>query len=169
MQKQLDRKLDEYKYANEFKAYLNSDRRRKRRLEEDDEKKLQPPKMKRLPEDDTLYDKFNKEYHTRYIRPITYRFNEDSYMKYQIDFSESIFPLGAAPVMDLYDWKVVFLQKNLRKGIDLEKLGRSAYFDAESASENFEALLEKNQDVKTTSRKLNKKKLTKKQQKKRKH
>ncbi len=50
------------------------------------QKKAVKSTFKELDEEENVFNSFNKEYRTSYIRPLTYKYNEDSNIIHHINF-----------------------------------------------------------------------------------
>ena len=89
-------------------------------------------------QDETVNEisKFNEEFKTALIRPITYSFEEDLTIKHIINFDESILSQGLDKVFDIMKFK--FIMKP--KGIDFHAYGKSASINKDSAIDAFTKL-----------------------------
>ena len=80
--------------------------------------------------------KLNTEYKTSFIRPLDYKYNEDTTISLNVNYDESVMVLGESPIYDLTDFEGI-LSLN---GIDFQSQGFVALTDNETAKRVFELL-----------------------------
>ena len=69
--------------------------------------------VEHLDEDVSEITEFNKQFKTALVRPISYSFNEDFDIKYNINFDESIFAMGLERVYTLADFRTVIRRNGI--------------------------------------------------------
>jgi len=92
--------------------------------------------VKKQDENVNEISKFNEEFKTALIRPITYIFDEDLTIKHTINFDESVLEPGLDKVFDIMKYKVIMR----KKGIDFHAYGKSASIKKDSAIDAFAKL-----------------------------
>lgn len=92
--------------------------------------------VKKQDENVNEISKFNEEFKTALIRPITYSFEEDLTIKHIINFDESVLEPGLDKVFDLMKFKFVMKPK----GVDFHAYGKSAGINKDSAIDAFSKL-----------------------------
>lgn len=100
------------------------------------EKKKKKSNVKKQDEDVNEISKFNEEFKTALVRPITYKFEEDLTIKHIINFDESILVPGLEKTYDIMKFK---FNMN-RRGINFYNYGRSASITRDSAIDAFTKL-----------------------------
>jgi len=131
----------EYKETlDKAKVDVFSSAKRKRVLGE----VLKRSPYKKLKEDISELNRFNKTFRTSLLKPISYRFKEDLSIKVKVNYDEPIVPNGVEAIYDVNDFISVF-NKN---GVHFYRYGESASFDRETASEVFENITEPEEEFK---------------------
>lgn len=85
--------------------------------------------------------RLNSETLTSFVKPLNYDFNEDTTIKYSVDFQESLMSLGLSPEYDFTDFRGDLDMK----GIDFYEDGKKALIDEETARRVFELFNAKQQ------------------------
>lgn len=115
------------------KRILSSSKSVKRILSE---KKAGKSGVKKQDETVNEISKFNEEFKTALIRPITYNFEEDLTIKHIISFDEPVIEPGLDKVFEIMKFKFIMQ----RKGIDFHAYGKSASITKDSAIDAFSKL-----------------------------
>lgn len=97
------------------------------------EKKKKSKKPKKEDEDVNEISKFNQEFKTALIAPITYKFDEDLTIKHTINYDESIIGVGLDKIYELLKFKM-FIDK---KGVNWYIAGKTASITRGSAVNAF--------------------------------
>lgn len=87
----------------------------------------------KMNEDINVISQFNKEFKTALIKPILYKPDEDTSLKHQVDYENSIFSMGIDKVFNLPKYKVI-----LRKeGINYHTYSQGAVINKNNAIKVF--------------------------------
>jgi len=92
--------------------------------------------VKKQDENVNEISKFNEEFKTALIRPITYIFDEDLTIKHTIKFGESVYETGLDKVFEVINYKMIMKPK----GVDFHAYGKSASITKNSAIDAFAKL-----------------------------